>query len=251
MTAAVQTDISTGSDAAATGSLDSSPVPDAPAPNTESDFSDDSGAGAAAPAAATHAPSFPTAAELAQANHAAFAPIFDRLAPKPEPAKTPYDDPGFFNFAGVPEEKLHGEYLRRHSEYARHQAGLEFEKRSQQLEQRFANALAWQESQFRARFAVDPGFSRIESHYNKYVQRGYDPADARRLAQLDAGVTTGAGAVAPGAAAPRPAPLPPAHATTPAAQSRAPAGAKKPFNVYDSAQVRARFNAIADKHGID
>lgn len=207
-------------------------------------------------------PSAPSisADDIARANAQYLAPVLQQLAPKPEAPKHPWNDPSaYWSMAGVPEDRAHAEFDRRLEQRTAAVAESLMEKRLNAAldEQRkqFAAALAWQEQQFGARFAADPAFARIESHFKRYVSEGVPPGYARRLAELDAGIIGRPAAAASPAAPAAPAasvPLPPRSATSPATRTAAPAApGKKPWkNVNDRAEFEARFNALADQIGV-
>lgn len=214
-------------------------------------------------AAPTPSSSGPSADDIARAfareNAQTLGPILQRLEPKPTPQKQPWDDPdAFWNMTGVPENRMSAEFQRRVDQFvsaqadARAQAAID--KALEAQNQRFAQALAWQEAQFRARYAQDPAFGRIEAHYQRYVSEGVPPAYARRLAEADAGVASAA----------RPAPAPvgvpavPRHATSPATRTAAPASAAAkgkwtpPVGDADrTSSFRTHFDQIADRLGVD
>lgn len=212
-----------------------------------------------APAPVTYTqPSGISAEDIARANYQTFGPLFQQLAPKPEAPKHPWNDPSaYWSMAGVPEDRAHAEFDRRLEQRASAVAESLVEKRLSAAldEQRkqFAQALAWQESQFKAQFAADPAFSKIESHYRRYVNEGVPPQHARRLAEMDAGISRGA--PVQHAAPPAPAasaPMPPRHATSPATRTAAPAVSANKWKDFTSEnERRSRFDALAAKFGVE
>ncbi len=193
---------------------------------------------ASAPAEQTYqqqAPAFDMNA-FARANAESLRPILAQYAPKPQAAPNPWDDPNkFWTLPQGPEaNQIFHDRLNQVVE-ARVKAALE------QQEQRFSQVLQGRDAYFKQTFAVDPNFQRIQSHFEKYVAKGYHPEDAKRLASLDAG------GQAPQAA--RSMPAAPRHLTTQAARSVGGAAPKAQGDFKNEAVRESRFKALAAKHG--
>ena len=182
------------------------------------------------------APAFDVNA-FARANAEALRPIMQQFAPKPQAAPNPWDDPNkYWTLPQGPEaNQIFHDRLNQVVE-ARVKAALE------QQEQKFAQVLQGRDAYFKQTFAVDPNFQRIQSHFEKYVAKGYHPEDAKRLAAMDAGMN---GQSAPA----RSMPAAPRHLTTQAARSVGGAPPKAQGDFKNEAVRESRFKALAAKHG--
>ena len=194
---------------------------------------------ASAPAEQTYqqqAPAFDVNA-FARANAEAMRPIMQQFAPKPQAAPNPWDDPNkYWTLPQGPEaNQIFHDRLNQVVE-ARVKAALE------QQEQRFSQVLQGRDAYFKQTFAVDPNFQRIQSHFEKYVAKGYHPEDAKRLAAMDAGMN---GQSAPA----RSMPAAPRHLTTQAARSVGGTAPKAQGDFKNEAVRESRFKALAAKHG--
>lgn len=175
---------------------------------------------------------------FARANAESLRPILAQYAPKPQAAPNPWDDPNkFWTLPQGPEaNQIFHDRLNQVVE-ARVKAALE------QQEQRFSQVLQGRDAYFKQTFAVDPNFQRIQSHFEKYVAKGYHPEDAKRLAAMDAGMNGQAAAPA------RSMPAAPRHLTTQAARSVGGAPLKAQGDFKNEAVRESRFKALAAKHG--
>lgn len=185
---------------------------------------------------------------LARANAQALAPALQQFAPKPPAPEHPWSKPEqYWDLTGFQGPAAFQEMHRRVDQLAEHKAQAAVEKMRADIVKEVQQAFQGQRSYFAAQFQQDPVFSKIQPHFDKYVQRGYDAADARFLAERDAGISRSA---APSAAGPRPVPMPPKHATSPATRNGAPAPASaKGWNVHDTGERESRFSKLAAEHG--
>ncbi len=119
------------------------------------------------------------------------------------------------------------------------------------FEQKVGTALQGRDAYFKQTFAVDPNFSRLQTHFDKYVQQGVPPEHAKRLAQLDAGmIGNGAPQGQPAAGAQgRSMPQAPRHLTTQPARAGGVPQPKGNVNFRDEKVRESRFNALAAKYG--
>jgi len=176
---------------------------------------------------------------FARANAESLRPIMQQFAPKPAPAAQPWDDRN--KFWTLPQGPEANEAFHTRLEQvmdARLNAALDKQR------QEFAQILQGRDAYFKQSFAVDPNFQRIQTHFDRYVQRGYDPADAKRLAAMDAGMN---GQSAQG----RSLPAAPRHLTTQAARSVGGVPPTKSLgDLKNNENLReSRFKALAAKHG--
>ena len=182
------------------------------------------------------APAFDVNA-FARANAEAMRPIMQQFAPKPQAAPNPWDDPNkYWTLPQGPEANQI--FHDRMKQVLAHEIKAALE----QQEQRFSQVLQGRDAYFKQTFAVDPNFQRIQSHFEKYVAKGYHPEDAKRLAAMDAGMN---GQSAPA----RSMPAAPRHLTTQAARSVGGTAPKAQGDFKNEAVRESRFKALAAKHG--
>lgn len=224
---------------------DLNPPDDAAVPPADAEMHD-TGTAADAGSPSPASPGFDYDA-FARANAAAMNPLLAQFAPKPVAPKQPWDDPDYYGMAGVPQERLSSEYQKRMQAHVEHLADSRADAKIAALKDEIRGAFQGQAAMFQSQFARDPGFVKVQAHYEKYMREGARPEHARRLAEQDAGVSR-APAAATGA---KPMNRPPGHSTPPGGRQTPGQSTRPKVNIMDPKATESRFYEIAAQQGWD